>query len=94
MRLWHAADGTPIRTLSEHEYAVYAVAFSPNGEVVAAGGVGGKVRLWQVMNGLLVNTLTDHAGLFAQIRGLAFSPDGRTLASAATDKTIRLWRAE
>ena len=35
-----------LRTLSEHTGVVYAVAWSPNGSILATGGQDGTVRLW------------------------------------------------
>ena len=65
------------------------VAFSPDGQTLAAGLGDHSVRLWRVGDGGLLQTLQGHTGL---ILGLAFSPDGKTLASGSSDNTICLWR--
>ena len=69
-----------------------AVAFSPDGSLLAAGGGhaqrGGEVRIWQVSDHRLVTTIQGHADT---IQALAFSPDGNTLATASYDKDIKLW---
>jgi serine/threonine protein kinase/WD40 repeat protein len=65
------------------------VAFSPNGQWLAAGTKDGRLGLWDVATGA-ENVLE----LFAhgdQIRSVAFSPDGRYLATASFDHGVKLW---
>jgi WD40 repeat protein len=64
------------------------VAFSGDGECLAAAGLDGKVRLWETARWHRLKDLAGHAGA---VWGLAGSPDGRRLASAGSDGTVRLW---
>jgi WD40 repeat protein len=69
--------------------SVRAVAFSPDGQTVASGGVDGKVVVWNVEKGPPIQVVAAHGD---EVTGLAFSrPDGRLLASASYDGTVRLW---
>jgi len=72
--------------------AVYSVAFSPGGHVLASGGSDGTIRLWDVAPPARLRPLgrlsTGDAGT---VQTVAFSPDGHTLASASDDQTVRLW---
>lgn len=69
--------------------AVYpAVAFSPDGSLVATGTDDGNVNLWRVADGSLVRTLSGHR---FPVRIVAFSPDGTMIASGGSDNTARLW---
>ena len=68
--------------------SILSVAFSPDGKLLATGGVKEEICLWQVTDGKLLMTCKGHTGW---IRALAFSPDGRILGSSSTDQTIRLW---
>ena len=72
----------PIVTLSG--LTVLSVAYSPDGETIALGYNGGKIKLWREN----ITTLEGHTG---DVLSLAFSPDGETLASGAQDGTIKLW---
>ena len=66
---------------------VRAVAFSPDGTILATGGYDNILRLWDVATGRKRAELSGHTG---RIESLAFSPDGRAIASGALDG-VRLW---
>jgi WD40 repeat protein len=51
VRLWDAAKPSAVATLTGLDDYVYAVAFSPDGKWVAAGGYGGTVAVWPVAGG-------------------------------------------
>jgi WD40 repeat protein len=69
---------------------VTALAFSPSGEVLAAGFgfTSGTIHLWDVSSRQARGQLTNHT---AWVTALAFVPDGRRLVSAGMDRTIRVW---
>src|SRR5690606_2825921 len=59
---------------------VYAVAFSPDGTLLAVGGGDGLLRIWDVGRGELVSVQDGHEGA---IGAVAWSPDGWRLATLA-----------
>ena len=63
------------------------VAFSPNGQIVAAEERD-KVTLFKVVSRQQIRQIHGHTG---QINCLAFSPKGESLATGSQDKTIRFW---
>jgi WD40 repeat protein len=66
-----------------------SVAFSPNGQILASGGPGSTIRLWDVRSRKELKTLSGQ--FFDVVSSVAFSPDGKTLASAYENGIIRLW---
>ena len=69
-----------------------AVAFSPDGKLVAIGGgyaqQSGDVRIWDITKRREILQIAAHTDT---IQSLAFSPDQKILATASYDKDIRLW---
>jgi eukaryotic-like serine/threonine-protein kinase len=66
-----------------------AMAFSPDGRILAIGGgyTESAIKLWDVETHQLIGQLDGHR---SWITYLMFLPDGR-LASASADQTVRLW---
>jgi WD40 repeat protein/transcriptional regulator with XRE-family HTH domain len=83
-----AAAALPMAILTGHTGAVFSVAFSPDGKILATGNDHGTVRLWDLATHRQITTLIRHRGV---VLSVAFSPDGKTLATANADGTVRLW---
>ncbi|HEV7473456.1 MAG TPA: hypothetical protein VGN90_05355 [Pyrinomonadaceae bacterium] len=77
---------------------VRAMAFSPDGKILAVGGgsseaESGLVTLWDTQTHKPLDLhIRGHQGVGVDVTSLAFSPtDNRILAVGGTDKTIELW---
>jgi WD40 repeat protein len=72
-----------------------AVALSPDGRRIAAGGGRpdgkGGVRIWDAASGTPIWSVGDHA---AEVLAVAFAPDGSSLASADADGLVKLRDAD
>jgi hypothetical protein len=88
--LWDTGTGSLSSTLKGKGYAS-SVSFSPNGRMIATGWSDGKVRLFRVLDGALLEVLD--AGR-AKVSCLAFSADGGVFASGSGGQGIKLWRVE
>ncbi|MEO5375794.1 MAG: caspase family protein [Alphaproteobacteria bacterium] len=101
VRLWSVPDGRLVRVLRPpigpvEEGQIYAVAVSPDGALVAAGGMTGafwdgkvSIYVFDAQTGDIVRRLT---GLSGQVQHLAFSPDGSRLAAALGLRAgLRVW---
>jgi len=88
VRQWNVSDGRLIRVFEGHKDAIYSVALSPDGKLLATGSYDQKIKFWDVETGKDLKTLSGHNGC---VYRLAFRPDGRILASASADRTVKLW---
>ena len=81
------AAGDVPRTLHPHSEAVYAVAWSPDGEILASGSRDASVVLhhWPEMDPLRCAGHTD------PVVCVAWAPDSRHVATGGRDRVVRIW---
>lgn len=84
--LWDVPHGKIHHTLKGHTDRIKALAFTPNGKMLASGGDDGTIRLWDVSTGTQLLNLPS-----GKTRALALSPDGKILASTNSPFKIQLW---
>ena len=60
-RLWDAATGEHLRTLTGHTSGVASVLFSPDGTIILSGSYDGTARLWDAATGERSSRTLDRA---------------------------------
>jgi tetratricopeptide (TPR) repeat protein len=75
---WGLDTGRPLLTLKGKRGAVSALAYSPDGELLAAGDASGQITVWNASSGQVRHTFTAE---LSEVNSLRFSADGRSLAA-------------
>jgi dipeptidyl aminopeptidase/acylaminoacyl peptidase len=88
IKIWDAASGICLTTLSGHDGAVNAIAFSPDGTKLASVSWDTTIKIWDAASGICLTTLSGHDGA---VNAIAFSPDGTKLVSGSWDRTVKVW---
>ena len=68
---------------------VRAIACSPDGKTLFAGGSAGAITCWDLRTGTRLARWRGHA---SDVLDLALTPDGSRLVSASADTTLLVWR--
>ncbi|KAK5997067.1 Vegetative incompatibility HET-E-1-like protein [Cladobotryum mycophilum] len=81
---------SPYLQFLHHSGVVLAVAFSPNGKLIASGCHDGQVYIWDAITGANQRIPLGHSD---QIRSVLFSSDSKLVLLGSLDATIRLWNS-
>ncbi len=84
---WDVKTGVLLNRVGRSSW-VTAIAFSPNGGIVASGHDDGKVRFWDTDTHALRAEINAHP---VPISAVAFSLDGNHVATAGEDRAVRVW---
>ncbi|HEV3238659.1 MAG TPA: hypothetical protein VGZ25_16850, partial [Gemmataceae bacterium] len=97
IKLVHPITGKEISVLRGHKDGVNAVAFSPNGKLLASSSLDRTAKVWDLATNKEKLSLPGHK---EYVLSVAFSPDGKLLATGSgtsehpqTGGEIKLWDA-
>ncbi len=88
--VWDLEAGSKVASFRRNEASVWSVAFTDNGQRVAAAGHDWKVALWDVKaHAQPVHVFDSHKNA---VQAVAYSAAGPYLATGSADKSVHLWR--
>ncbi|KAJ6305761.1 hypothetical protein OIU78_021151 [Salix suchowensis] len=108
LKTWNClSDGTCTKTLRQHsDYVTCLAAAEKNSNIVASGGLGGEVFIWDMeaaltpvsnsSNSISVHTTQGYVPVGAKghkesVYALAMNDSGTRLVSGGTEKVVRVW---
>ncbi|KAG2367838.1 ribosome biogenesis protein Sqt1 [Suillus spraguei] len=92
--IWDITDGEVIVKLTGHTDSVCSASFSSDGQMVATGGMDGRVRIWRrvgTVNFRNWEFLTELQGP-DEVIWLRWHPRGTILLAGSNDSTVWLWQ--
>ena len=92
VRVWDLEEPeAPPTELTGHQAGLFAVAFSPKGNLLVSADLNGVLGVWDVEHDYERQMFTEETDW---IWSIAFSPDGKHLVSAHHEKSAQLWDIE
>ncbi|PVF98501.1 putative actin interacting protein 1 [Serendipita vermifera] len=90
---WNGSKLTPASgNLASNRSVVSALAFSPNGKLLAAGDSSGVLMLYDVIEAKVVTS--RWSGHTARINSLSFHPAGKHVVSGSLDTNVYVWSVD
>jgi WD40 repeat protein/DNA-binding SARP family transcriptional activator len=87
-KVWDAATGKELFTLSGHSDLIAVITYSPDGTRLATASDDGDAKVWDANTGEELLTLSGHSDW---VNDIVFSPDGTRLVTGSEDKTVKAW---
>ena len=75
--------------LQGHKGLVYCNAISDDSKLIASGGGGGEMKIWDICTSQCMHSFEGHGG--GEVYSVDFSKDGKWLVSGGDDNDITLW---
>jgi WD40 repeat protein len=91
VKIFATGTGDLQHKIKKHTDWVTALAFSPNGQILASADRNGGISLWDPDNGQELFTLAGHK---SAVTTLSWRPDSKLLASSSEDGTVKLWETK
>ncbi len=90
VQVWNVGDSErpgQVLRYQGHSDALSALAWSPDGTVIASASEDRTVQIWDVSPGTAIMSLSEQE---AGVRALAWSPDSKLLAVGSDDNTVQV----
>ncbi len=81
VRLWDGNTGAVLADLESEVVRPHAVAFSPDGNLLAVAGLNDLIEIWDLSSRTIAHTFST-GRILNHVYALAFAPDGQTLVTA------------
>jgi WD40 repeat protein len=94
VKLWDVGTGKEIDILASHGghgNDVTALAFSPDGKLLASASRDRRILLRDAGTGMIKETLAGEKGHKNDVTAIAFSLDSALLASGGADRAVKIW---
>ena len=76
--------------MNGHEEFISSIQFSPYGKQLISSSGDWTIKIWQIENQKLLDTLRGHTDA---ITSMVITNDGKTIISGSADKRIGIWRS-
>ena len=91
-QIWDVCNSSKYPINQKKTSGVRAIAFSPDGKMLASGNDNRTIQLWNLeQHDREPAILKGHK---SEVRSIAFSPNGKMLASGSRNAKVRLWELE
>ena len=96
VQLWDVtADPQIVAEVATDDRSVLDVAFSPDGQLLAAGTRGGTMFAWDLNDATSPTPIElPEAGFDSWVNTVAFSPDGALAVAGSSDGALRAWSTD
>lgn len=84
--VWEWQSETYVMKQQSHSQTITAVAYSPDGGLLATGAEDAKVKIWNCRSSFCLVTFTEHTG---GVSGICWTSDGKAVLSCSLDGTVR-----
>lgn len=90
VKIYSTKTGELEHKIKKHTDWITALAFSPNGEMLASADRNGGLTVWDADNAQELFTTAGHKGAAT---ALSWRSDSKVIASSSEDGTVKLWEA-